>query len=96
MEWAAHNSALLTVLAVANTMDLPERALAARVASRLGLTRLSFPPYTHSQLQDIVALRLAGANVTADAVQLIARFVTKNIYAALFMLCVVHHPDVSS
>ncbi|CAG5036081.1 unnamed protein product [Parnassius apollo] len=73
MEWASHNSALLTVLAVANTMDLPERALAARVASRLGLTRLTFPPYTHTQLQCIVATRLAGANVTPDAVQLIAR-----------------------
>ncbi|XP_023939944.2 origin recognition complex subunit 1 [Bicyclus anynana] len=73
MEWAAHNTALLTVLAVANTMDLPERALAARVASRLGLTRLTFPPYTHTQLQCIVATRLAGANVTPDAVQLIAR-----------------------
>ncbi|KAJ2948588.1 hypothetical protein O0L34_g7842 [Tuta absoluta] len=72
MEWAAHNSALLTVLAVANTMDLPERALAARVASRLGLTRLTFPPYTHAQLQTIVTTRLKG-NVTADAVQLIAR-----------------------
>ncbi|CAD0203314.1 unnamed protein product [Chrysodeixis includens] len=73
MEWAAHNTALLSVLAVANTMDLPERALAARVASRLGLTRLTFLPYTHTQLQLIVATRLAGANVTADAVQLIAR-----------------------
>ncbi|RVE51407.1 hypothetical protein evm_003962 [Chilo suppressalis] len=73
MEWASHNSALLTVVAVANTMDLPERALAARVASRLGLTRLTFPPYTHTQLQTIVATRLAGANVTPDAVQLIAR-----------------------
>ncbi|CAH0724259.1 unnamed protein product, partial [Brenthis ino] len=73
MEWAAHATALLTVLAVANTMDLPERALAARVASRLGLTRLTFPPYSHTQLQCIVATRLAGANVTADAVQLIAR-----------------------
>ncbi|KAM3960370.1 origin recognition complex subunit 1 [Aphomia sociella] len=73
MEWAAHNSALLTVLAVANTMDLPERALAARVASRLGLTRLTFPPYTHTQLQKIVATRLTGANVSPDAVQLVAR-----------------------
>ncbi|XP_026744810.1 origin recognition complex subunit 1-like [Trichoplusia ni] len=73
MEWAAHNSALLSVLAVANTMDLPERALAARVASRLGLTRLTFLPYTHTQLQLIVATRLAGANVTADAVQYVFR-----------------------
>lgn len=85
MEWAAHNTALLTVLAVANTMDLPERALAARVASRLGLTRLTFPPYTHTQLQKIVAMRLAGANVTADAVQLIARFV---IVIVLLFLCI--------
>ncbi|XP_045537478.1 origin recognition complex subunit 1 [Papilio machaon] len=73
MEWSTHNSALLTVLAVANTMDLPERALASRVASRVGLTRLTFPPYTHVQLQSIVAARLGQANVTADAVQLIAR-----------------------
>ncbi|KAI5633216.1 ATPase family associated with various cellular activities (AAA) domain-containing protein [Phthorimaea operculella] len=76
MEWAAHNSARLTVLAVANTMDLPERALAARVASRLGLTRLTFPPYTHSQMQTIVTTRLKG-NVTADAVQLIARVASR-------------------
>lgn len=76
MEWASHNTALLTVLAVANTMDLPERALASRVASRLGLTRLTFPPYTHTQLQKIVATRLAGANVTPDAVQLIARYLS--------------------
>ncbi|XP_069361490.1 origin recognition complex subunit 1 isoform X2 [Maniola hyperantus] len=73
MEWATHNTALLTVLAIANTMDLPERALAARVASRLGLTRLSFPPYSHTQLQCIIATRLSGANVTPDALQLIAR-----------------------
>ncbi|XP_045777243.1 origin recognition complex subunit 1 isoform X2 [Maniola jurtina] len=73
MEWATHNTALLTVLAIANTMDLPERALAARVASRLGLTRLSFPPYSHTQLQNIVATRLVKANVTPDALQLIAR-----------------------
>ncbi|KAL4704286.1 hypothetical protein ACJJTC_016304 [Scirpophaga incertulas] len=73
MEWAGHAEGRLAVLAVANTMDLPERALAARVASRLGLTRLTFPPYTHQQLQTIVAARLAGAKVTPDAMQLIAR-----------------------
>ncbi|XP_063626861.1 origin recognition complex subunit 1 [Cydia splendana] len=73
MEWAAHDAARLCVLCVANTMDLPERALAARVASRLGLTRLTFPPYTHAQLSRIVAARLASASLSADAVQLIAR-----------------------
>ncbi|XP_050674715.1 origin recognition complex subunit 1 [Leptidea sinapis] len=73
MEWAANKTALLSVLAVANTMDLPERALAARVASRFGLIRLTFESYTYTQLQCIVATKLAGANVTSDAVQLIAR-----------------------
>ncbi|XP_041984784.1 origin recognition complex subunit 1 [Aricia agestis] len=70
MEWAT-SGARLTVVAVANTMDLPER-MAARVASRLGLTRLSFPPYTHTQLQNIVAARLMG-HIVPDAVQLVAR-----------------------
>ncbi|VVC93289.1 unnamed protein product [Leptidea sinapis] len=64
-EWAANKTALLSVLAVANTMDLPERALAARVASRFGLIRLTFESYTYTQLQCIVATKLAGANVTA-------------------------------
>ncbi|XP_045783859.1 origin recognition complex subunit 1-like isoform X2 [Maniola jurtina] len=73
MEWATHNTALLTVLAIANTIDLPERALKPRVASRLGITRLSFNPYSRTQLQCIVATRLVGAKITPDALQLIAR-----------------------
>jgi origin recognition complex subunit 1 len=31
-----------------------------RVSSRVGLTRLTFSPYNHQQLQEIVAARLAG------------------------------------
>ena len=31
-----------------------------RVASRMGLTRLTFSPYTHQQLSEIVASRLTG------------------------------------
>ena len=41
----------LVVLAIANTMDLPERIMMNRVSSRLGLTRLTFSPYTHDQLR---------------------------------------------
>ncbi|XP_045784905.1 origin recognition complex subunit 1-like isoform X1 [Maniola jurtina] len=73
MEWATHNTALLTVLAIANTIDLPERVLKPNVASRLGITRLSFGPYSHNQLQCIVATRLVGAKIIPDALQLIAR-----------------------
>ncbi|CAL8101051.1 unnamed protein product [Calicophoron daubneyi] len=46
------------VLAIANTMDLPERLLHPRVASRLGLTRLTFAPYSHEQLVSIVRSHL--------------------------------------
>ncbi|KAF7257816.1 hypothetical protein EG68_05063 [Paragonimus skrjabini miyazakii] len=49
----------LIVLAIANTMDLPERLLHPRVASRLGLTRLTFAPYSHEQLVSIVHSQLA-------------------------------------
>lgn len=40
-------------------MDLPERML-PRIASRLGLHRISFGPYSHTQLQQILATRLEG------------------------------------
>ena len=64
----------LVVLAIANTMDLPERIMMNRVSSRLGLTRLTFSPYTHDQLKEIVAARLSGLRVfDGDAVQLVAR-----------------------
>ena len=48
----------LIILAVANTMDLPERVMHHRVASRLGLNRLAFAPYSHEQLAAIVNSRL--------------------------------------
>ena len=41
---------------------------------RLGLTRLTFAPYTHQQLQEIVTSRLEGLEVfDKDALQLVAR-----------------------
>ena len=64
----------LIVIAIANTMDLPERVMINRVSSRLGLTRQTFQPYTPGQLQAIVASRLEGLQVfQQDAVQLVAR-----------------------
>ena len=56
--WPDMPHSRLIVLAVANTMDLPERTLQPKVASRLGMTRIPFMPYTNKQLFDIVRARL--------------------------------------
>lgn len=74
LDWPSKSSAQLVVITIANTMDLPERLLMGKVASRLGLTRLTFQPYTHKQLQEIVTTRLAGTKAfESDAIQLVAR-----------------------
>ncbi|KAJ7128891.1 P-loop containing nucleoside triphosphate hydrolase protein [Mycena crocata] len=59
--WPTLAGSKLVVLAVANTMDLPERAMTGRVRSRLGMTRINFQPYKADQLQAIVEARLATA-----------------------------------
>ncbi|KAK1757720.1 P-loop containing nucleoside triphosphate hydrolase protein [Echria macrotheca] len=74
--WPGLRHSRLIVLAVANTMDLPERTLSNKISSRLGLTRITFPGYNHEQLMRIVQSRLEGvpgAIVDADAVQFAAR-----------------------
>jgi len=53
-DWPTHRHARLIVLAIANTMDLPERIMMNRVSSRLGLTRLSFLPYNFKQVGILV------------------------------------------
>ena len=74
--WPALRHSRLIVLAVANTMDLPERTLSNKISSRLGLTRITFPGYTHNQLMEIISSRLEGVPgniVDPDAVQFAAR-----------------------
>ncbi|XP_038000321.1 origin recognition complex subunit 1 [Motacilla alba alba] len=73
-DWPTQKHSKLIILAIANTMDLPERIMMNRVASRLGLTRMSFQPYTYKQLQQIVSSRLKGLKAfEEDAVQLVSR-----------------------
>ncbi|KAJ6662531.1 hypothetical protein lerEdw1_011667 [Lerista edwardsae] len=73
-DWPTQKHARLIVLAIANTMDLPERIMMNRVASRLGLTRMSFQPYTYKQLQQIISSRMGQMKAfEEDAIQLIAR-----------------------
>ncbi|NXH38917.1 ORC1 protein, partial [Dicaeum eximium] len=73
-DWPTQKHSRLIILAIANTMDLPERIMMNRVASRLGLTRMSFQPYTYKQLQQIISSRLKGVKAfEEDAVQLVSR-----------------------
>ncbi|ORX70189.1 P-loop containing nucleoside triphosphate hydrolase protein [Linderina pennispora] len=73
-DWPHRAHAKLIVIAIANTMDLPERMLHHKVSSRLGLTRINFQPYSHTQLFTIVESRLQGCQAfDPDAVELCAR-----------------------
>ena len=57
-------------------MDLPEWTLSNKISSRLGLTRITFPGYTHTQLMTIIQSRLEGVGaviVESDAVQFASR-----------------------
>ncbi|XP_059615057.1 origin recognition complex subunit 1 [Phlebotomus argentipes] len=74
LDWPSSRTAHLVVVTIANTMDLPERLLKGKVTSRLGLTRLTFKPYSFRQLQQIVTSRLTGFDAfNGDAMQLVAR-----------------------
>ncbi|KAF9511046.1 hypothetical protein BS47DRAFT_1373169 [Hydnum rufescens UP504] len=59
--WPSLANSKLIVLAVANTMDLPERVMSGKVRSRLGMERVDFRPYSRSQLETIVNSRLVTA-----------------------------------
>ncbi|KAM7387812.1 hypothetical protein PAMP_024025 [Pampus punctatissimus] len=73
-DWPTRRHARLVVLTIANTMDLPERIMINRVASRLGLTRMSFQPYSFKQLQQIIMSRLNKVKAfEEDALQLASR-----------------------
>lgn len=56
--WPTYPNSKLIVIAIANTMDLPERLLSNKIASRLGLRRYSFRGYTEEELGIIIAQRL--------------------------------------
>lgn len=73
-DWPNNRHSRLVVVAVANTMDLPERVLVKRVSSRIGMQRLTFQPYTHEQLVTIVTMRLQGVQAfSVKAMELCAR-----------------------
>ncbi|KAJ3540289.1 hypothetical protein NM688_g6247 [Phlebia brevispora] len=59
--WPTLVGSKLVVIAVANTMDLPDRVMTGRVRSRLGMTRINFGSYSREQLYEIVRSRLEAA-----------------------------------
>ncbi len=74
LNWPTQANSRLIVITIANTMDLPEKVMMGKVASRLGLTRLTFKPYSFKSLQEIVTSRLYGLETFHnDAIQLVAR-----------------------
>ncbi|KAI8893518.1 P-loop containing nucleoside triphosphate hydrolase protein [Globomyces pollinis-pini] len=73
-DWPNLPHSKLIVVAVANTMDLPERMLSNKVSSRLGLTRMTFQPYNHAQLMEIIQSRLTGLGIFGSkAIEFCAR-----------------------
>ena len=56
--WPTYSNSKLIVIAVANTMDLPERVLSNKISSRFGLRRIQFIGYTFEQLGSIIKHRL--------------------------------------
>lgn len=77
-EWPNRLGSNLIVVAIANTMDLPERLLSNKVSSRLGLRRINFQPYSHQQLIQIIQSRLSELLGTfdRDAIELCSRKVS--------------------
>jgi len=65
----------LVMVAISNTMDLPERLL-PRVASRFGIVRVNFQPYSRDQIAQILSERLQGhgasGSLSTTAVRLCA------------------------
>lgn len=77
--WPNGLDSRLVVVAVANTMDLPERVLHPKVASRLGMTRITFKPYNDRQLVEIVQARL-GMGESANTSRSAATYGCENIF----------------
>jgi origin recognition complex subunit 1 len=65
LEWPTRPNSRLAVIGIANTMDLPERLL-PRLKSRMGNSRLVYPPYTTTQLMEILELRLKTSEMAFE------------------------------
>ncbi|EFN52332.1 hypothetical protein CHLNCDRAFT_139139 [Chlorella variabilis] len=72
-DWPGRKGSRLSIIGIANTMDLPER-LHARIGSRLAGRRVVFQPYSKDQLQEIIKARLEGLSAfQPNALEFISR-----------------------
>ena len=78
-DWPLLANSRLVLITISNTMDLPER-LMPRVASRLGLARLSYLPYQHDQIRRVLEerLNLAKKVFSNEAIMFCARKVASS------------------
>ena len=77
--WPAYSNSKLVIIAIANTMDLPERFL-SKIKSRIGEWRLVYQPYNEEQIQTILRSKLKEEeNVFSnDALKLVSWMVAKS------------------
>ncbi|ODV88868.1 hypothetical protein CANCADRAFT_57953 [Tortispora caseinolytica NRRL Y-17796] len=72
--WPTMPNSNLIVIAIANTMDIPERHLSNKTSSRLGLTRILFPGYSTEELVDIVTKRVEDNSlISKEAIEFACR-----------------------
>lgn len=72
-DWPSRPGSRLSIIGIANTMDLPER-LHPRIGSRLAGCRLVFHPYQRDQLVTIMHSRMKGCEAfDANAITMVAR-----------------------
>ena len=56
-DWPCNNQSKLLIIAIANTMDLPEK-MQSKIASRIGSNRLVYEPYNKNQIIEIITSRI--------------------------------------
>ncbi|KAJ3247618.1 Origin recognition complex, subunit 1 [Chytriomyces hyalinus] len=72
--WPRLADSPLIMIAIANTMDLPERVFSHKINSRVGGTRLGFNAYTNAELVEIIESRVGtGGLINQDAVVFCAK-----------------------
>ena len=76
-DWPCHKNSRLLVLAIANTMDLPER-MQAKISSRIGNNRLVYEPYNRIEIFKILESRIRDIRgiFKDDAIKLVAQKVS--------------------
>ena len=70
VEWAVRPTSRFILVMIANRMDLPETYLANRVASRMGMERVNFGPYSANQLKTILLQCEEVDGSSGDALEL--------------------------